>query len=434
MQNKLIIVLSIFLLSIGINVTGQKLINTPYSRFNIGSLEREGSFRSLGMGGVNVALRDNNSISYSNPASYSSLDTNSFIFDFGLDYGKNIMAGSSAKYKSDDMNFHHLVIGFPVSKNFGVAAGIIPVSSGYYSITGEVTKTDPGYDPNIGAYTIDHKGDGGVTKFFIGSGIKVTENLFAGINMTFLTGNLSRINQFAFGDYLNSFHNNSTEKVQIRGLNFDYGLQYTANLKNKYFLNLGASITSGKNFNTKLNQLSIRYTAYSIQDTISYVANDNAKTFIPATIRLGAAFGKKNKFVTSIDYVATNWSASKIPGSNGYAADTRNFIFGAEYTPDKFSNFSLFKRIDYRVGAHAGNNYLIVNGYQIKEYGASAGLGIPLRQASNVVNFSWGTLNLYVDYTRRNGSSATSLHYENYITAGLSLNLYDYWFIKKKYE
>jgi hypothetical protein len=433
MQNKLIIIFSIFLLSIGISATGQKLINTPYSRFNIGSLEREGSFRSLGMGGASVALRDNNSISFSNPASYSSLDTNSFIFDFGFDYGKNIMAGSSAKYKSDDLNFHHLIIGFPISRNFGVTAGIIPVSSGYYSISGEVTKKDPDYDPNIGEYIIDHKGDGGVTKFFVGTGLKISKNFSVGLNLSFLSGNLTRTNQFIFGDYLTTFHDNNIEKLDIRGLNLDYGLQYTAKLKNNYFLNLGASITSGKNYKTKLNQLSVRYTAFSIEDTISYVSDNGTKTFIPATIKLGIAFGRKNKFTTALDYIATNWSASKIPGSTGYAADTRNIIFGAEFIPDKFSNFSFIRRMEYRIGGHAGDNYLIVNGQQIKEYGASIGLGIPVRHA-NVANFSWGTINLYLDYTRRNGSSATSLHYENYITAGLSLNLYDYWFLKKKYE
>jgi hypothetical protein len=434
MQNKLIILFSIFILTVGININGQKLINTPYSRFNIGTLETQGSFKSLGMGGTGVALRDNNSIFFSNPASYSSLDTNSFVFDFGLDYGKNIMKGSTSKFKSDDLNFHHLILGFPVAKRFGVAVGIIPVSSGYYSISGSVTKNDPAYDPNVGAYAIDHSGNGAVTKFFIGTGGKITRDLSAGINLSFLSGTLTRTNQFIFEEYTTSFHNSSQEKLEIKGLNVDYGLQYTANLKNNYFLNIGASLTSGKNFNTKYHQLSVKYTAFSIQDTITYTSDDKAKTFIPAAVRLGIAFGKKNKFTTAVDYVSTNWSASKIPGSTGYAADTRNLMFGAEFIPDKFSNFSFINRIEYRIGAHVGDNYLIINGQQIKEYGGSVGLGIPIKHASTVANFSWGTINLYLDYTRRNGSSSSSLHYENYITAGFSLNLYDYWFIKRKYD
>ena len=57
------------------------------ARFNLGILEPAGSFRSSRDGRYGTAMRDNNSIYFSNPASYSSLDTNSFIFDFGLDYG-----------------------------------------------------------------------------------------------------------------------------------------------------------------------------------------------------------------------------------------------------------------------------------------------------------------------------------------------------------
>ena len=85
MQNKLILVIFISLFSFVFSANGQKLINSPYSRFTIGTLEPVGSFRNLGMGGIGTALRDNSSISYSNPASYSSLDTNSFIFDFGAE-------------------------------------------------------------------------------------------------------------------------------------------------------------------------------------------------------------------------------------------------------------------------------------------------------------------------------------------------------------
>lgn len=92
MQRKLIIAIFISLFSFAFTATGQKLVNSPYSRFNLGTMEPAGSFRSLGMGGIGIALQDNNTIYFSNPASYSSLDTNSFIFDFGLDYSKNILS------------------------------------------------------------------------------------------------------------------------------------------------------------------------------------------------------------------------------------------------------------------------------------------------------------------------------------------------------
>jgi hypothetical protein len=42
--------------------------------------------------------------------------------------------------------------------------------------------------------------------------------------------------------------------------------------------------------------------------------------------------------------------------------------------------------------------------------------------------------NLFFDYTRKAGPSGSILHTENYFTLGFSLNLYDFWFIKRKYD
>ena len=72
------------------------------------------------MGGIGIGMRDNSSIYFANPASYSSLDTNSFIFDFGLDYGMNVtLSDGENHYTSDDMNFDHLLMGFPLAKGLG---------------------------------------------------------------------------------------------------------------------------------------------------------------------------------------------------------------------------------------------------------------------------------------------------------------------------
>jgi len=79
------------------------------------------------------------------------------------------------------------------------------------------------------------------------------------------------------------------------------------------------------------------------------------------------------------------------------------------------------------MGAHMGDNYLIINNEQIKEYGASIGLGLPMRRTFSKVN-------LFLDFTKKTGSFENNLHNENYLTMGLSLNFYDYWFQKRKYD
>jgi hypothetical protein len=425
MRNKLIILLCSLLFSLSSSMHGQKLINSPFSRFNIGSMEPAGSFRSQGMGGLGVSLRDNSSISFTNPASYSSIDTNSFIFDFGLDYSISKLSEGGLKYKSDDLNFDHLIIGFPLAKGFGFAAGVVPLSNGYYKMQDAVLSTDAGYDPLIGEYTVSHGGEGGFTSLFLGTGIKLNKNFSAGINMSILFGQIRRTNQFNFEDVYNVYHNNSTEKLQLGGINFDFGIQYSAPLKNKHFINAGISLTTGKHYNTDYENLVFRFTSFGYSDTMSYTSEKSKSTFIPGTFRAGISFGKLNKFTAGIDFIASNWSQSVIPGSTGYAADTRKFLFGVEYTPDKTSNFSMLQRLDYRLGGHAGSNYLIIGGEQMKEAGASFGIGLPMKLNSKA--------NLFFDFTRK-ASSNGSLPTDDYYTIGLSINLYDRWFFKRKYD
>jgi hypothetical protein len=146
---------------------------------------------------------------------------------------------------------------------------------------------------------------------------------------------------------------------------------------------------------------------------------------LPGTLRAGISFGKTDKFIAGFDFVTTNWSEADIPGSSGYAADTRTLMFGAEFTPDKFSNFSFLRRMDYRIGGHTGSNYLVIAGEQVKEIGVTAGLGMPMRRTPSKTN-------LFVDFTRKTG--AGSLHTEDYFTVGISINLYDWWFRQRKYE
>jgi hypothetical protein len=427
MQHKSIPAIVILLFVLITNASGQKQINSPYARFNIGTLEPSASFKSLGMGGIGIGMTSGSSIFFANPASYSSIDTNSFVFDIGLDYGIIRLSDKQSHFISDDMNFDHLLMGFPIKKGFGVAIGIVPVSSGYYSLSETVLKNDPNYDPIVGAYRSTHNGDGGLNNFFIGTGLKIIKNLSLGINLELMFGELKRSYMVNFDDFSNVYHTNATERLVMHGLNFNYGLNYTAALKNNYFFNAGVSITTAKNYNTDYNQLAYRYTAFNTRDTISYIADDTTKTHIPGTLGLGFTIGKTNKFTAGFDFVYTKWSSANIPGGVNYTADAKSYRIGIEYIPDKYSNYSLLKRIEYRVGGHLGDSYLVVHGEQIKEYGASFGVGIPLRKTYSRTNF-------FFDFTRRSDSGTGSIHIEDYYTMGISLNLYDFWFIKRKYD
>jgi hypothetical protein len=432
MQNKLITISFIFIFAFSFTAKGQKLINSPYSRFNIGTLEKTGAFRSLSMGGTGVAMRDNSSIYYVNPASYSSFDTISFLFDFGVDYSIIDLKSGTNKYRSDDMNFHHLIIGFPIGKGWGVAAGLVPLSNGYYNLSETIKLGDPGYDPLTGAVLSTHKGTGGFTNFFLGTGVNITKNISIGANLSVIFGQLERINQFEFGDYTNTFGQFNSEKLRINGANIEYGAQYTKAIKKDYFFTAGISLNSAKRYNSDFEKLAERFAAYTPSayspDTL-YYSNTSSKdsTKLPSSIKAGIAFGKKDKFVASIDYISSNWADAKIHGSNGYLANSKSWLFGIEIIPDKLSNYSFLKRVEYRFGGHISDNYLLINGEQLKEYGASVGLGLRMRNTLSKTN-------IYFDFTRKQGNISAGMHDENYYSVGISLNLYDWWFMKTKYQ
>ena len=431
MRKKTAISTLFFLLIVSYTATAQKQLNSPYSRFNIGSLELQGSFKSRAMGGAGVAMRDNNSIHYMNPASYSSLDTNSFSFDFGVDLGISTLKQDDKKSTSKDMNFNQLVMGFPIAKNWGIATGIVPVSHGYYNISNNISETDEEYNPTTGAYHEFYDGKGGFSNFFLGTGVSILKNLSAGVNMTIMFGTLDRNSKIILEDVENNFHTTTSESMKINGINFDYGLQYMTKLKDDYFLNAGFTFVSGKSYKSRYEYFagitSIYHTVYKPYDTLNYVSEAATPVKLPQMYKAGVAFGKPDKYTVAFDFVATPWSKSDIPGVERYAASTKKYALGVEYIPEKYSIGNFFKRIEYRFGGYFGDNYLVLDGFQLKEKGVSFGLGIPLRR-------TFSRVNLFVDYSQISGSKKSELHSENILTIGGSLNFYDFWFFKRRYN
>lgn len=427
MQNKLARLIFLVFISLTVSVSAQKQIDSPIARFNLGILESTGSFRSAGMGGIGTGMRDDNTVYYTNPASYSSFDTISFVFDFAMDYGINRISDGTSHYKSDDMNFSHLMFGFPVGKGIGVAAGLVPVSNGFYNISEKVAEGDPGYDPVTGGYTGYHQGGGNLSNFFLGSGINLTKNISAGVNMSLLFGQISRTNQYVFDDYYTVYHDNNSERLRLTGINLDYGLQFHFPIKKDYFFDAGVSYSAGKHCKSQYDYLSVKFTSSTVTDTLLYQPDDTSKAYIPGTIRVGISFGKTNKLTAGIDYVETRWSEARFHGAENYLANTRAFLFGLEYIPDRFSNYSFMKRLEYRVGGHVADNYVVLDGSQAKEWGVSLGIGMQLMRTRSRVNF-------FLDYTRKSLETASISHYENFYTMGASLNFYDFWFMKHKYD
>jgi len=383
------------------------------------------------MGGAGIALRDPVSINFLNPASYSGVDTNSFVFDLGIEYQINRLIDDQSNHFSDDMNFHHLAIAFPITKTLGFATGIIPYSNGYYNIRSYVDENHPNYDPVIGETQNIHKGTGNLNKFLFGVGYSPIQNLAVGINMSFLFGEIQRDNSFQFLEDNNHFNNLSQEKLLVRGYNFDFGVQYSAYFKNDLFANAGFVFTNNQEYKTEYHRMFATYSIYSnsqySQDTLIFEADMDARVELPKTMAFGITLGKKDKFTVSADYTLSKWAEVHFLGYEQYFTNRSTFSGGIEIIPNKYANYNYLNRVEYRLGGHITNSQLVLHSEQLKEFGITFGVGFPMRRTNSRINFNF-------DYGRRGGSFENGLHKERFFIFGLSLNFYEVWFLKRKYD
>lgn len=103
--------------------------NSPYSRFGLGSLKDQSQGFNKAMSGVALGFRDGNRINMQNPASYSAIDSLSFIFDVGLTLQNvNFKAEATVSMRTTprwtistrasvcarDWDFHSVLSRFPV--------------------------------------------------------------------------------------------------------------------------------------------------------------------------------------------------------------------------------------------------------------------------------------------------------------------------------
>lgn len=402
---------------------GQKNIQSPYARYGIGYLEQQGTFRTKAMGGISSGVRDNLTLNFVTPASYSSIDTLSFIFDFGLDHGLIRLSEGDQTYWSQDLNFSHLLMGFPIMKNWGVVGAVMPYSNGTYSIV-ESTSDDEGED-----FLERHMGSGGYQKALIGTGFSPVKYFSAGVNMFFIFGEITRLNDFIFTEDNNYFNTRKYGSSSMNGIGWETSVQFMAPLAEKRFINAGITYTPGFKLRTTNQDLIFRYssiqTSMLATDTMSNVTV-NTTSRMPQTIRGGITYGQTDKFTAGADFSYTTWSEASLPGAYGIYTDVISLHAGAEYIPDKFSNYSFFDRVEYRAGCRYGESYALYGGDNIKEYGITFGAGIPMRRSRSRVS-------LVVDLSKR-GNPDAGLPEEKRISIGVSLNLYDRWFLKRQYE
>lgn len=396
---------------------------SPYSRYGLGDLQPYSSGRSAAMGGASLASRYNMQINAANPASYTSLDSLNFLFEFGLEgkFANNLTETTSMK--SNDVNFKYFAMSFRITKWMATSLSLTPYSDVGYFVT-SVSDID-----NVGNVYATYYGAGTISNARWGLAIEPIKNVSVGANVNYRFGQLNRNTEVTFADP--SFYNvQRYSTLRIRDFGLDLGAQATLPLKNDKSLTFGlvfANSPEYTDFVSDIIQKNLSYGGARDQDTLLYREEEEGQLKFPMIFGGGLSLAKENVYEINLDYYHEGWAnAEFLGGKSNFLTDLNKFAIGAEWIPDKFSIRSFINRVAYRAGFKYEQTYHTFAGQHINDFGISFGVGLPLYRSSS-------TLNISAELGKR-GTKEYNLVLEKYAKVNVSVSLHDLWFMQRRIE
>ena len=113
-----------FLCLIPFNAVAQSGINSPYSRYGVGLLSDHSTGVTKSMGGIGAGFRQNDAMNLKNPASYSAVDSLTFIADLGFALQNGNYSENGIKINARNMYMNHMAMQFRVLPKVGMTVHI----------------------------------------------------------------------------------------------------------------------------------------------------------------------------------------------------------------------------------------------------------------------------------------------------------------------
>lgn len=404
--------LVLFLIFVQILV-GQNNTNSPYTRFGYGELIDANSGEQRAMGGIGIGSRNSSSINAMNPASYSAVDSMTFMFDFGVSGLISRFSDPTGKNSKFNSNLEYLNLQFPVSDWLGFSAGLLPYSfSGYnFSHSDSVQVQNNSTTPDYEHYSELYSGAGGISQVYAGLGAKLFNHVSVGVNAYYMFGDIINSRGLTFTNLDASTQLNS---IVVRSFRFRYGVQFFNTFAKKHTVTLGMIFENKAPLNGKFIQ-----THFAIPgDTIAY---DNDFE-LPVTFGLGLNYNFDNKLTIGLDYSMQQWGDVLFFGKTDSLRNRTKLAIGAEYIPNARSNKYL-ERVRYRAGLNLHDPYYKLAGSApVKNFGISFGVGLPLKTSNTVVNAA-------IEYGKVGDKS---IFREDYFKITFNATFNENWFFKRK--
>jgi hypothetical protein len=413
MQKKINLMIASGLLSFfTFSLTAQNGTNSPYTRYGYGELANRSFGAGRSMGGVGIGLRSPKQINPMNPASYSCMDSMTFLFDFGASAQLSWFSDGINKQNDMNGNVEYMAMQFPLHRQVAMSAGLLPYTHVGYNF-GEI-KTSNGQQ-----YQESFAGTGGLNLLYAGLSVDLwKKRLSIGGNINYLFGAINHTKTTIYTPSNSTTPVDETERMKFSDATFDLGLQYIHPLSKTERVVLGLTYSPKKWLNGDIYQ-TITSTE-SVTDTIT------GKNFeLPAGYGMGLSYVKDYKLIIAADFTYQEWGKATFKGNGNMFKNRSKVNAGVEYIPNLYSR-PFLNRVRYRVGLNYTNSYILTNGSSYKEYGATVGFGFPISDARSFVNVSF-------EYLKIQPELKTMIN-ENYLRMTLSYTFNEYWFFKIKVD
>ena len=397
---------------------GQNNTNSPYTRFGYGDVTDANSGEQRAMGGVSLGSRSNRRINTINPASYSAVDSMTFMFDLGSSALISRFSTTSGITKKFTANLDYITLQLPLAKNMGFSAGLLPYSFvGYnyatsehvsgYAVTGSDTTCRKTYT-----------GTGGFSQVYAGLSANLFNHVSIGANAYYMFGTINNQHSLRFlgsSDSTVQYNSISANNFRLR-----YGVQFYNTFAKKHDVTLGLIYEQKQKLNGSSSQI--------IDGVLNEITTATAKdsTYeIPTMFGVGLYYTFDKKLSLGLDYTLQQWSNAKNRGV--YDLSNRSKIaFGMEYLPNPRGR-KFAQRVTYRAGFNLSDSYYQVNStVPPKNYGVSLGLGLPLYDnAAQTIKM----LNLTFEYGK---IGSTELLREDFFKFTLNIAFNEHMFFKRK--
>ena len=422
--------------------------NSSYSRYGLGLPADPSQGFNRAMGGVAQGLRSRSRINMQNPASYSAMDSLTFLFDVGMGLQRTRMSQGNTATSVNNTAFEYVSAAFRLGRNLGMSVGFRPFTDIGYSFTQERDVTIDPYSLQSVTQQVSYDGNGGLHQAYIGAGWRPFKGLSVGANAGIIWGSISNqaVQTFTENGTSNTSNYSSLStyySADILTWKGDIGLQYQHLLNQTNLLTVGATVGIGHTVGSDATILRTSLRG----DTIKNVATNAYQ--LPMTYSFGIAWEHAQKLTLAADVTLGQWGSCTTPQLNGEGTNSRyeaatgeysnNFRIsaGLEYVPDRF-NHAFLSRVNYRLGAFYTSPNQRINGHDgPHEFGITAGVALPITNA--ITNRSFNNVyapsyvNIGLQWTRRDADFSNAIT-ENVFRINIGLTFNERWFMKWQFR